>query len=365
MGDEPQRRHEGGTEGDLGAAAMARALFSALDGSGIPWCVVGDSAALPWAVRSDIDIVVDPVALPRVGALLDAFARAHGARVVQALRHEAPACWYAIAWLARGGVGFLHPDVCGDWWRGGRRMLSARELLEGRTRHADGFWRPSPPRNALYYLLKRLDKGDLGHGHAQAIAREWNADPREARLLAAAWFPPSRLDTLAAACAAGDFGSIVSRLSSWRGEVEAHAACGPYEFLRERWRRCARALTPTGMLVEVAARIADAPADAFLARWRLAFRRHARWRGRGIDGVAQLATALARSTLLLGEARRDVAEPRLSRGGTRIRLPMALWGTPAADRAMLDLLAQRARKRLGLGREPLPTVRPIAVPAWP
>jgi hypothetical protein len=351
---------------DLGAQALARALFASLDDSGIPWCVVGDSSDLGAVVRSDIDIVVEPSALPRVPALLDGFARSHGARLVQALRHEAVACWYALAWRPAGRgrvVGFLHPDVCGDWWRGGRRFLPAAEVLEGRVRDPAGFARPSPARNALYYLLKRLHKGELGPTQAAFIAREWSADPREARRLAARWFSPSRVDALAVACVSGDFAEIVGHLGAWRRDIATRTPASLGERAAEAMRRGGRILHPTGVAVEVAARLPDIEAHGFLARWCRAFRRAARWRGGGALAPLRLAQALVRSTLLIAESSRDVSEPTLGRGGTRIRIPAMLWNSEAGDQAMLDLLARRARARLGLGRAPEPSLRPVRTPA--
>jgi hypothetical protein len=338
---------------DLGALELARALFARLDDAGIAWCVVGDSSDLDATVRSDVDIVVDPAALPRIPSLLDGFARAHGARIVQALRHEAVACWYALAWRVPGrrAVGFLHPDICGDWWRGGRCFLPAEAVLAGRVRDAAGFNRPRPARNALYYLLKRIHKGELGPTHAAFIAREWNSEPREACKLAARWFSSSRVETLAAACAARDFADILSHLGAWRRDIERQVPGRVGERLSEAARRVGRVLRPTGVVVETAAELRDAETQAFLARWCRAFRRAARWRGGGAFSSLRLGQALVRSTLLVAEAGRDLPVPRLGRAGTRIRLPAALWGTEAGDQAMLDLLARRASARLGLRHE--------------
>lgn len=331
---------------------LAMALFARLDAAGIGWCVVGDVDDLDASVRSDIDIVVDPAALPRIPALLDGFARATGGAPVQALRHEATACWYALAWMRPGAEGagplLLHPDVCGDWWRGGRRLLPADEVLTGRVRDPRGFIRPLPARNALYYLLKRLHKGDLGARHIEVVRREWNVDPGAARRIASRWLPSARVDAIEAACDTGDFADILAALPSWRRTIDGLFRASPIERVRETARRLGRALRPTGVLVEVAAPLRDADAEAFLNRWRRAFRLHARWRGRGVAGSAQLARALACSTLLLAQGERDCAQPRLSPGGTRIRIPAAMWGTPAADRALYELLARRTRARLGL-----------------
>src|SRR4051812_47640414 len=141
-----ERMPAGAAGADLGALDLARALFARLDQAGIAWCVVGDSSDLGATVHSDVDIVVDPEQLHRIPSLLDGFARGHGARIVQALRHEAVACWYALAWRVAGRreIGFLHPDICGDWWRGGRRFLPAEAGLDGRGRGAGGV-PPAPP----------------------------------------------------------------------------------------------------------------------------------------------------------------------------------------------------------------------------
>ncbi len=337
------------TAEDRGAVALSRALFERLDASGIAWCVVGDSSELAETVRSDIDIVVDPAAVRLMPALIDDFAVTQGVSLVQALRHEAVACYFALAWSeADGGIGFLHPDICGDWWRNGRLFLPADEVLAGRVRAPGGFFVPSPARNALYYLLKRMSKGVLDERHGVVIAAGWNAEPRLARDLAERHFPAHRVALLAAACASGDWSQVRQHIGAWHREVEGRFIGGVKQRLLDVARRCARIAHPTGVLVEVGGAVSDADAEAFIERWRRAFRQHRRWTPRGLRDRVRLAVALRRSTLVLAHARRDPRASGLSRSATRIAIASASWNDGSADRIMLEALSRRTRARLGL-----------------
>jgi hypothetical protein len=343
-------------ESDCGALAMSRALFAFLDRRDIEYAVIGDSADLASVVRSDIDIVVPPHELAGVPVLIDAFAREHGARLVQALRHEAVARYYVVAWRKDdGGIGFLHPDVCGDWWRGGRRLLSAEFLLEDRVRDPAGFARPSPPRNAIYYLLKRLDKGDLGPGHVAVIAREWSADRGAAARLAHRVGPPGLVEAVERALDSGDWTEMSRDCTRWRRALRASLP-HPGRWLREFERRVERVLLPTGLLVE-AEGIEAGAGDAFAARWSRAFRRTGRWHG---GTGLRLRAELVRSTLLIGSTEEH---PPIAARGVRLRIPATRWHEEA-DEIMLDYLSRRTRARLGIDRsasfsEALPEPRGI------
>ncbi len=345
--------------GDHGAVQRAHALFSFFDRSGIPWAVVGDSSDLDHAIRSDVDIVIDPGSLGRVPGLMDEFARSCGARLIQALRHEAVACYYVLAWRSDDGIGFLHPDICGDWWRGGRPFIDAGTMLDQRIRDDAGFMRPSPGRNAVYYLLKRLSKGALDPARCAFIAREWNAEPDIAHSLATRCVP-ERADALHQACLTGDWSAILADLPAWSRAIDGGFAPGLSERSGDLTRRIGRVLHPTGLLVDVGGGFTADAGTAFLARWSRAFRRTRVAPAGGATAALRMWPTLARSTLILRPTTM-VAQSRRSWNGTRLAVHAGAWSDGSVDQLMLETLAWRVHALLGIASAPSAVIAGLGV----
>src|SRR5882672_1768896 len=149
-------------------ATLLQDLFRLLDERAIAYCVVGDWRDLPQLITGDVDLVVEPSKIaPTVRWIHDVATRAN-ARVVQCLEHEQNSRFLVIAWTRPDGqIDTLSIDVCGDYFRIGRRMLRAQEILAGRRPATSvdarplGFIVPAAPTAFIYYLVKRVDKRSL------------------------------------------------------------------------------------------------------------------------------------------------------------------------------------------------------------
>ncbi|MCE2509405.1 MAG: thymidylate kinase-like protein [Alphaproteobacteria bacterium] len=173
------------TAGSRGAVAAA--LFADLERSNVSYCVVGVTEGLPHSVPSDLDIVVASGREQGFATRLNRFCLNHGVHFVQALQHEQTATYYALGWRdEKGELRFLHPDVCSDYLRYGRRFLTAGEILSGRRLARDeagnslGFHVPAPASEFIYYLLKRVDKRSIGPREGNHLNAEWQRDPEGA-----------------------------------------------------------------------------------------------------------------------------------------------------------------------------------------
>jgi serine acetyltransferase/thymidylate kinase len=238
---------------------VAQSLFRFLERNGIPYCVVGDTRAYPETIASDVDIVVEQKAVPAVPRLLARFARELGVHVVQWIRHEQTASYFVLAWArGSGGIDFLALDFCGDYYRGGRRLLAADEILARRVPATDGrgreqgFQVPAAHMQFIYYLLKKVDKQELDHAHGEYLSDRWHADPGGALSWIGRYWPEAE-DAELISRAAGDNEWFLVRglLPRLRRALRRSAPLSAAAALGELKRRVGRVSRPTGMTVAV------------------------------------------------------------------------------------------------------------------
>ena len=251
---------------------------------GIPYCVVGDSRALPGCVESDVDMIVPEEYLPRMPELVMDFCQEHGLRLVQRLVHERCAVYLVIAWLgANGTPGFLALDFCSHYMRAGRRLLTADELLQSRVRAVDergaikGFYVAAPALEFIYYLIKKVDKGHLDIGHGEHLSAQWRRDPAGAAAQLARFWPRARWQRLLTdAAGSGNWELVREELRPLRRALRRRRGRSWSDRLHESVRKARRWWRPTGMMVAVLG--ADGSGKSALIEllrndWAPAFRR--------------------------------------------------------------------------------------------
>lgn len=158
---------------------VVAALLSYLDKELAGCCVVGDLRQLPNAVDGDIDLVVPNDSFSKVPAVLQGFCQTHRAEIVQVL-HQQSAEYFVLSFRDCGDGPYCLPvDICTDYLREGRLFLTAHELLDGRRRATSEeelalqFHEPAPAKSFIYYLLKKVDKGELNDKHTCYLSSKW------------------------------------------------------------------------------------------------------------------------------------------------------------------------------------------------
>ena len=240
-------------------ARMAVSLFDFLEASNTTYCVVGDTRRYPQTIASDIDIVVPRHALAGMPRLLAQFCRAHDARMVQMIRHEACAYYFVLAWSGETGEPcFLAPDICSDYRRGGRKLLSAEEILGQRAPAPGGpecrgsFYVPPPHIQFIYYLLKKVGKGRLDPEHGEYLSEQWHADPSCAWTEICRFWPASAdADLIAGAAAYEHWSEVNSALPRLRRALHRAAPLAWRDVLGELRRGIERLRHPTGLVLAV------------------------------------------------------------------------------------------------------------------
>lgn len=155
-------------------------FFDLLNKKMIQYCVVGSNIdRLPTLPDNDIDIIVSNINLYEVERIIIESAVSSNALICQLLRHEACAYYYVLAIASDNHTQFIKLDICSDYLRRGRLMISADKLLDGKKsllRDKKQFiYLPSAKCEFLYYMIKKVDKGHFDKKalcHLKAVHQE-------------------------------------------------------------------------------------------------------------------------------------------------------------------------------------------------
>lgn len=242
--------------GGLAPREVLMTFFAWLAEVQIPYCVVGNSDSLPDLVAGDVDIVVPHGDWTRFPRALDEFCERSDTKLTQCLQHEQTALYFVISWEHNDSSAFLALDACSDYFRGGRLMLEAGEILADRIPAVDrcgrskGFFVPKPANEFQYYLLKKVDKAVLSDEQARHLSDVWRADPEGARAAISRFWPAEWVEIIARAAESADWDAVRKSLPRLRRSLRRGLRRQPVAYLGaefQRWMR--RFLAPTGFLV--------------------------------------------------------------------------------------------------------------------
>jgi thymidylate kinase len=229
---------------------LAEELFIALERANLRYAVVGDSRDFNTTIEGDVDIVTDKESLSAFRTTLYAFTQAVKGRVVQVIQHEQTAHYYVLAWRdAQQRLHFLHPDICSTYYRQGQPFLEAQELLEKRLEGPHGFQVPAPAKAFLYYLLKKIDKGQLNRRQFDYLRAEWSKDPEGALHEMKRFWSEAQSQRIRAAFEQAQEDKLVTELPALRASLRAGL---PFSLRAKIWewlRKLKRVTQPTGLFV--------------------------------------------------------------------------------------------------------------------
>ncbi|MBX2860465.1 MAG: hypothetical protein KTR14_04475 [Vampirovibrio sp.] len=235
-------------------------FFTFLSRQGIEYCVVGNSDTVFSDAPGDIDIVVLEEDLSFLEKELHIFALENKVKLVQILQHEQTAWYFAFHWTdAEGRQCFLHPDICADYYRNGKRLLTAEELLtdkklirdifEDNSGNLQGFYVPAPRKEFIYYLLKKIDKQKLDANHAAHLMEVFQQDPEGALSELIPFFPHESINLIRSAAESGHWQPVQEKLVLLRQTLHQTVKQTPTMMLLETMRCIRRFLEPTGLHV--------------------------------------------------------------------------------------------------------------------
>jgi serine acetyltransferase/thymidylate kinase len=344
---------------------VAQALFTRLSERNFEFCLLGDVRSYPEAIPSDVDLAVHRGDFEQMPRTISQFCRDLGLRLVQLIRYERTACYFVIAWHDDiGRLRYLAPDICSDYCRGGRLLLTAETLLSRRQPAADAveapgsFMVPAPDVQFVYFLTKKIDKQELNDVHGEYLSRQWHADPDAAlRRMVRFWpeLPDSGL--IARAAASNRWDDVQAELPGLRSALHRSTRLSIFDVLPEAGRLLRRALQPTGMTIAFAGADGSgksSAAERAVADLAPAFRRsrvfHLRPRLFGADRAGAATTPYQaprrRAAASLAKLAFLVADYFV--GYALVLRPLATrTGLVVFDRYFHDLIADPRRHRYG------------------
>jgi thymidylate kinase len=220
-------------------------MIRTFESAGLPYCILAGYDTYPEVIPSDIDFMVHPDWMHRLPTIIAALAAGSGSHLIQSIRHETTATYFVLARRRGAGLIYLHPDSSSDYRRHGRRWLRAEQVLENRRRHPQGFWIPSAADAFIYYLVKKLDKGNLDEMQALELSMRFSEDTKSCSQALHALLPAAEANVVEAAVrAAVPFGAapwqaVVTDIVRLREALHRQA---PRESLRSKLRQTARNL---------------------------------------------------------------------------------------------------------------------------
>jgi len=219
-------------------------------------CVLGDARELPEQIDSDLDIAIPNVVGPKIDTLIVEFARHNGVSLVQLFRHETSGWYYVLAWQGSDRRWlFLCADLCTDYRRVGRLLLTSEALLNSPTGARDRAGTPKPfdvpePGSAfIYYLMKRVDKNALSKTACDYLSSIYNSGPQACETALDQHWSATWSNRLGDAVRNDDWSDIRQTVPALRSDLHRQHRVGPVEWIVERLRRGMRLWHPTGFIL--------------------------------------------------------------------------------------------------------------------
>lgn len=150
--------------------------FTLLNKTAIPYAITGRTENYPEDIHSDIDIIIPK---NRIKDFFEFMCELKNENInwIQTISHEAGA-YYCVITLATNTKHFIiKPDVCSDYIRNGSLFLQASYLLSNRVLNPKGFYVLAPEKEFIYYLLKKVDKGNVNKEQFQHLLDQWKENP--------------------------------------------------------------------------------------------------------------------------------------------------------------------------------------------
>jgi thymidylate kinase len=240
-----------------GLPAVAAGLFRFLDEECVEYCVLGDVREFPASVTADLELMVEAPARRLLPALLKAFCDRNQLQVIGRPERPQQIAVYVLSWNNREGrPEFLSLSVRGDYFRGGRRLWTAAELLKDRVRapdlsqtRAEIFVAPAA-KEFVRSLLQCIDDDQLTPRDGEHLSQQWRLDPEGAALQVARFWDVGREGGVIIRAAAADhWDPVRASRGALYSALAFHNVPSPASWRRDLGRRIDRWIQPQGLLI--------------------------------------------------------------------------------------------------------------------
>jgi len=242
-----------------GLPAVAAGLFRCLDEEGVEYCVLGDLRGCPSAARKRIELVIEHAARGELPVILKAYCDRAQLLLIERPPHPQRVSHYVLSWLDRTDrPQFLNVLVRSDYFRSGRRLWKAAQMLQDRRRaaqllygaHSVDVFSPPPAIEFARHLLRCVDSGELSERDGEHLGMQWRLDPAgAARQVARFWDVAREGGIVVRAAASGHWDAVRASLRALGAALTFHNVPAPPNFFVELQRCWRQWLRPHGMLI--------------------------------------------------------------------------------------------------------------------
>jgi len=200
----------------------------------------------------DVDLVVNRESIGRIHADVETVCNSLRMRIVQLLQHEQCAYYFVLTWFEEEDWRYLKLDICSDYLRNARLLMTADELLAGRQQDEEtGYFIPPAEKNFLYYLLKKIDKGQLTAEQLDYLCTNL-ADCRQDVLseLRRFWTESQSLEIIQCVTS-GDLDMFRERIPSWQSALRRRTSVSVKSLYQESIRIIKRVIHPSGAWIAI------------------------------------------------------------------------------------------------------------------
>jgi thymidylate kinase len=241
----------------MNPGTMLLAFCKHLSDLSLTYCLLGDSQDLPHRIRGDVDLVVGREVFDKLDKIILAFCATQNSQLAQRMRHESTAIYYILWWRDGSDIHYLHLDICSDFVRFGRRLISAEDLLTGSFQACTpsgvmkGFMVASPASEFRYYLFKKIDKKQLDERHSHHLHRQWLTDPESVEAAIQHDWPSDVAKTLIRAARDNEWKQILLYLPGLQHILRVRHRLHFGDRVADLLRLVERAMQPTGLFIAI------------------------------------------------------------------------------------------------------------------
>ncbi|NPD92936.1 hypothetical protein [Xylanibacter muris] len=230
---------------------LFKKLIKIIDKNNIPYALVGRTECYPENIGSDIDIIIPRSEIKTFKQVIWQI-EDNQTKIVQMLQHEIVAFYYVLFHFDNGDIVSIQPDVCTDYYRKGRKLLSADYLLEGRKDAVQGgFHVLTPEKEFIYYLLKKVDKRNLSEEQYEHIRTSYLINKDKALLEAKEFWKGENLLVIQKSMDENNFLLLHNNLRKLQQGIHSSHSRKTTDILKNIALKIKRILNPTGYIITV------------------------------------------------------------------------------------------------------------------
>src|SRR3989339_1024234 len=226
-----------------------------LEKRNIPYAVLGDTTGYPHEIHSDIDMILLPEDYKNCIDIIREFTEHTCSVLVQLLQHEFCASYFVLAWKDKNKkLSFIALDICSDYYRIGKPLLRAVDLLKNTNAEADKghqhlFKTLSPEMEFIYYFIKKIDKGTLNETQFEHLQKQFVKCPELCIKNLEIFWPAETARDIGLWLKDNRFSILLNSISGLKNQIKKNAGSSFMDLFREASRKIKRVFQPTGIII--------------------------------------------------------------------------------------------------------------------